>query len=188
VRDHADKIRIAVMCPPDIYGCGKGPGKKTSAYVPFFLDEISKLGGKVFYYGEGTNTRSWVHIDDVMRVFLKVVEAAAAGNDDYFNGNGYFFAGTQEHAHLDVAKVVGKILHAKGVVADPEPQPVSLEQLDSMLAYPGFESIKLARYLFASNSRNRAERAKALFGYKAESPDLLETLEPDISDILAQKK
>lgn len=137
----------------------------------------------MFYYGEGTNTRSWVHIDDLMRVYLKVVEAAASGNaEEYFNDNGYHFAATQEQSQLDVAKVVGKVLHQQGVIQDPEPAPISLEQLDCLLKIPGYE--KLARYLFASNSRSRADRAERLFEYKGEAPDLLNCVEDDVLDAL----
>lgn len=178
-----DRIKIAIMCPPDIYGKGKGLAKTHSAFVPMYVQEILRLGGQVFYYGEGTNTRSWVHIDDLMRVYLKVIEAAASGNaEEYFNDNGYHFAATQEHSQLTVAKVVSRVLHEQGVIENPEPAPISLEQLDCLLKIPGYE--KLARYLFGSNSRSKADRAERLFGYKGEAPDLLECLEEDALDAL----
>lgn len=183
VRDHSEKINIAIMCPPDIYGKGHGLVKTHSAFVPMFVKEIQKVDGKVFFYGEGTNARSWVHIDDIMKVYLNVVEAAVSGNStDHFNGNGYHFAGTQEHSQLDVAKVTGRVLHEKGIIADPKPVQISLEQLDTMVNIPGFP--KLARYLFASNSRTRAERSVKLFGYKGEAPGLLASLEADILNTL----
>lgn len=181
VRLYSDRINIAIMCPPDIYGKGKGLAKTHSAFVPMYVQEIQRLGGKVFYYGGGSNTRSWVHIDDLMRLYLRVVEAAVSGNaEQCFNKNGYHFAATQEHSQLDVARIVGRNLFEKGVVADPEPSQISLEELDAMLKIPGYK--KLARYLFASNSRTRAERAEGLFGYKGEAPGLLESLENDVLD------
>jgi hypothetical protein len=183
VRRDGDKINIAIMCPPDIYGKGKGLAKTHSALIPTYVQEIKRLGGKVFYYGEGTNSRSWVHIDDLMKVYLKVIEAAASGNAaDYFGDNGYHFAATQEHSQLDVANAVGKILLEQGVIDDSKPAPISLEQLDSMLNIPGYE--RLARYMFASNSRTRAERAERLYGYKGEAPGLLECLEDDVLDAM----
>ena len=183
VRLYDDKINIAIMCPPDIYGKGKGLAKTHSALIPMYVREIQRLGGQVFYYGQGTNTRSWVHVDDLMRVYLKVVEAAASGcADEYFNNNGYHFAATQEHSQLDVANVVGRIMYQQGAIAEPKPSPISLEQLDALLKVPGYE--KLARYLFASNSRTKAERAERLYGYKAEAPGLLESLEGDVLDAL----
>lgn len=181
--EHGDKINIAVMCPPDIYGRGKGLVKTTSALMPLLVKEAKDLGGRVFFYGEGTNTRSWVSIDDLMVVYLKVVEAAVAGGGGFgWNKDGYYFAGTQEHSQLDLAIEAGKILHKHGVVSDPEPIQVSLEKLDTMTTHPAFP--KLARYLFASNSRTRAERAKKLFGYEGKAPGLLDVLESDILDVI----
>lgn len=76
--EHGDKLKTAIMCPPDIYGPGRGPGRKQSAYVPLFCKEIEDVGAP-FYADDGLNTRSWVHIEDLMTLYLKVVEAAAAG-------------------------------------------------------------------------------------------------------------
>jgi nucleoside-diphosphate-sugar epimerase len=180
VTQHGGKINIAIICPPDIYGLGKGLVKKHSALLPMYITEIRNLGGKAFHHGDGSNTRSWVHIDDLMRLYLHVVEAAASATNlsKYFNKNGYYFASTQEHSHIDIARATASILHAHGIIGDKEPKEVGLDTLDSMANIPGFP--KLARYLFASNSRSRAERAGQLFGYKGQAPGLLETLESDI--------
>ena len=69
------------MCPPDIYGPGSGPGKVRSVYFPMYFEQARKLG-YAFYAGGGTNTRSWVHVEDLMAVYLRVVEAAVAGGED----------------------------------------------------------------------------------------------------------
>lgn len=97
---------------------------------------------------------------------------------------GYYFAATQELSHIDVAMAAGKILKKIGVVESDEPLQVSLQQLDSMVELPGFP--KLARYLYASNSRTRSDRAKRLFGYEGKSPSLWETLEKDILDAVGR--
>ena len=46
--------------------------------MPKFLNGLKKVGAP-FYVGEGTNTRSWVHIEDLVTVYLKLVEAAVSG-------------------------------------------------------------------------------------------------------------
>lgn len=91
---------------------------------------------------------------------------------------GYYFAGTQEHSHIDVAKAVAAILKKHGVIDNEELLSVSLEQIDNMLKLPGFP--KLGRYLYASNSRTRPERAQKLWGYQGSAPGLLEYLEQDV--------
>jgi nucleoside-diphosphate-sugar epimerase len=186
IAQHPGQPHIAIMCPPDIYGRGHGLAKTHSALIPMYVQEIKNLGGKPFYYAEGTNMRSWVHIDDLMKLYLRVVEAAASNTtpEKYFNANGYYFASTQEHSQIELARAAGKVLHTHGVIESPEPVQVDLEQLDSMANFPGFP--KLARYLFASNSRSRAERAQALFGYMGEAPGLIEGLESDVLDVIKQ--
>lgn len=186
IKDHSDKINIAIICPPDIYGPGKGLAKTHSALVPWFVQVVKDHGGRTISYKESTNTRSWVHIDDLVCLYLYVVETAAAGKDasKYFNANGYYFASTQEHSQVEFARATGAILHKYGVIQDPEPVQVGLEDLDKMIVVPGYP--KLARYLFAANSRTRAERAGKLFGYKGEAPGLMEVLESDILGALKQ--
>lgn len=185
IRDHADRIHVAIACPPDIYGRGKGLVKTHSAMVPMFVSEARKLG-RAFYYKDGTNTRSWVHIDDLMRVYLHIIDAAASNTAEdtkaYFGENGYHFAGTQEWSQIEFATAIGKLLASHGVINDAKPVQVGLEKLDAMSNIPNFP--KLARYLYASNSRTRAERAGRLWGYKAEAPGLMDVLESDVVDAL----
>jgi hypothetical protein len=75
---HGEHLKCAIVCPGDVYGKGRGLGRTQSMFLPVFQDEALRLGA-TFYTGEGTNTRSWVHIEDVVQVFLKLVEAAVAG-------------------------------------------------------------------------------------------------------------
>ncbi|KAF2683071.1 NAD(P)-binding protein [Lentithecium fluviatile CBS 122367] len=182
IAQHSDQINIAIMCPPDIYGKGKGLAKTWSAFIPMFVQECKNLEVAGFYYGEGTNTRSWVHIDDLMTVYLKVVEAAAAGGGGFDWGKeGYYFAGTQEVSHIDIARATDAILKKHNFVEGSELAQVSLDQIDTMAAYvPRFPN--LGRYLFASNSRTRPHRAEKLWGYKGTAPRLLDVLEEEVLD------
>ncbi|KAH7072569.1 NAD(P)-binding protein [Paraphoma chrysanthemicola] len=190
---HAHRIRIAIMCPPSIYGADLGLTRKSSVLIPLFVKEIKTLGA-AFYYKDGTNTRSWVHIKDVVRLYLHVVETAVSSLDDdnasinpdrYFNANGYYFTATQEHDQLSLARAVGAILHAQGVVPSPDPRQITLQELDTMatgiLDYP-----PMGRYLFASNSRTRADRAGQVWGYKGQEEGLFDGLEADVLKVLEE--
>ncbi|KAF2731996.1 NAD(P)-binding protein [Polyplosphaeria fusca] len=184
VAEHGDKIKIAIMCPPDIYGKGRGLVKTWSAYVPMFVKEVRGLGA-VFWYGEGENTRSWVHIEDLMSLYLNVVEAAAAGGGGAeWNDKGYYFASTQEHTQRSVAEASAPVLKRLGVMEKSEHVQVGNEQLAAMVSYARWPG--LARYLFASNSRTVPDRAKRLFGYEGKAPSLLECLEADTVDALGR--
>ncbi|KAH5017018.1 hypothetical protein HBI70_215830 [Parastagonospora nodorum] len=185
IAKHADKVNIAIMCPPDIYGRSKSLAKVQSALIPMFVKHLRTANnGQAFYFKDGSNTRSWVHIDDLMRLYLRVVEAAASPMrypaEEYFNRNGYYFAATQEYSQIELATATADVLYRNGIVRDLELEQIGLDKLDSMANLPGFP--KLARYLFASNSRTRPERAEKTFGYKGEAPGLMEVLEQDVLD------
>lgn len=195
---YSDKLKTAICCPPDIYGPGRGPGRTASVYFPVFVDEIKKLGA-AFYADEGTNTRSWVHIEDLMTVYLKLVEAAVAGGGNAewgkkvsclrysmktenepltLNHQGYYFAGSQEASQVDIAKATAKVLQKHGIIQTSEPKQLPLNQVDAMMADRQIPHI--ATYMFAANSRTRAERATAVLGYQPIAPSLWDTLEADL--------
>jgi nucleoside-diphosphate-sugar epimerase len=201
IAEYGDKINIAIMCPPDIYGKGKGLAKTWSALVPMFVQECKNMGVGGFYYEEGANTRSWVHLEDLMTVYLKVVEAAVAGGGGFDWGKevrtipptqcqkrldvanssqGYYFAGTQELSQIQIARATGAILQKHYFVENAQPTQVSLDQIDTMTPHPAFP--KLGRYLFASNSRTRPLRAEKLWGYHGSAPALLDVLEEEVLD------
>jgi hypothetical protein len=182
IKEKPDRIKIAIMCPPDIFGKGKGPGKTDTVFFSLFWDVVKNLDGRTFYHKEGTNTRSWVHIDDLMRLYVRVVEAAASGFgqeiEQYFGPNGYHFAATQEYSQMEVAVESGRICKRHGLIQDEQPVQTSLEEMDGMQLHPAYPQV--ARYLFASNSRTRADRAKRLWQYEGKSNGLMDCLEDEL--------
>ena len=76
--DHGEKLKCAIICPPGIYGPGKGLVRTQSLFMPEFCENIIEQGAP-FYTQSGSNQRSWVHIDDLMKIYLALVEAAIKG-------------------------------------------------------------------------------------------------------------
>ncbi|KAL5440334.1 hypothetical protein PMIN06_009689 [Paraphaeosphaeria minitans] len=164
------------------YGPGAGPGNTQSAFTRFFIADATTLAGnRVFYTGAGTNTRFWVHISDLTSLYVRVVEAALA-DAPTFSGPGkypgYYFASTQEHAHVDVARAIGEVLVTKGVIADAEPVEVGLDVVDRMAQHPSFS--QFGRYMYAANARTRAVRAEKAFGYAGRAEGLLASQEVEV--------
>jgi nucleoside-diphosphate-sugar epimerase len=78
--DHGDVLKCAIICSCGVYGQGRGIGRTQSIMVPVYLEDILASPAKqAFYTAPGANTRSWVHIGDLVSVYMKLVEAAAAG-------------------------------------------------------------------------------------------------------------
>ncbi|KAK4548808.1 hypothetical protein LTR36_008581 [Oleoguttula mirabilis] len=176
--EHGEKLKTAIVCPPDIYGLGRGPGKTVSAYMPAFLEASKRLGAP-FYTSDGTNTRSWVHIEDLMTVYLKIVKAAAAGGEGADWGReGYYFASSQEASQIDIAKAASKMLKSNGMPETAEPKAISLEEIAGTYVTPS--GYRIGTYMFAANSRTRAHRAAKLSGYSPSAPTVFERMEADL--------
>lgn len=73
-----DLVKTISVSPPDIYGWGSGPGKKTSFLVPEYVPAIVDVK-KAFYFGEGENLRAVTHISDVVSLFMLII-------DEYLQG------------------------------------------------------------------------------------------------------
>lgn len=50
-------------------------------YFAVFLREIAAGIGRPFYAGEGGNVRSWVHVEDLVKIYLGLVESAVRGGE-----------------------------------------------------------------------------------------------------------
>ncbi|RSM20140.1 hypothetical protein CDV31_000935 [Fusarium ambrosium] len=175
---YGDKLKTAVVCPPNIHGKGTGPDRTESFYVPYFYAESLKLGS-TFYVGSGSNVYSRVHVEDVAQVFLKLVEAAVdGGKGAEWGREGYYFTASEEVSQFEIAVAVGKILKSKGQLETEEPKQISLHELDSLLAEIPVKGA--ARLVFGSNSRSKPDRARKLLGYKPRGRSFLDSLEDDL--------
>lgn len=186
--DHGDRIRTAIVCSPDIYGPGTGPGKRISILIPFFIEET--LGrGWPFYCGKGENTRSWVHVQDLVKIHLKLVEAAASGGGSVdWNEKGYYFASSQELSQLQLADAIGKVLKKRGMMEDPTPRQLTPEQLKEMRSGKFGDTPEIALFMLASSSRTVPQRSRTVLGYESNMPNLLDMLDEEVDNCLAQRE
>ncbi|KAJ7481089.1 nucleoside-diphosphate-sugar epimerase [Mycena galericulata] len=174
---HGAHIHTAIICPPDIYGKGHGPGITQSFMVPAFYDAILAFKS-AFYIGKGENTRSLVHIQDVMSLYVSVVEEAVTSletgtiRDECWGKNGFYFNGSSELVWKDAAVATGKLMASLGLIESAEAKEYPAGAVQSMSG--------LWRYMFGSNSRSRADRGRNLFGWKPTGPTFMETLELDL--------
>ena len=77
---NSDLVKTISVSPPDIYGRGTGPGKKTSFIVPLYV-EAAIHKNRAFYFGEGENMRALTHISDVVSLFTLLLDRWLAGGD-----------------------------------------------------------------------------------------------------------
>ncbi|KAI0150755.1 NAD(P)-binding protein [Xylariaceae sp. FL1272] len=182
--EHGHMLKTAIVCPPDIYGRGYGPGRRISYYIPWFVEAIQKLGNP-FYLDAGSNMRGWVHIQDLVQIYIALVEAAAAGGGEVSWGSkGYFLAASQEFSQKEIAEATGRILHGKGLLPSAQAQSISREDMAALFPY----APETGYFSFCCNSRSKPDRAARELGYVAKGPSFWDTLETDLLDALATKQ
>ncbi|KAK1584877.1 uncharacterized protein LY79DRAFT_705151 [Colletotrichum navitas] len=91
------RINTALVFPPIIHGRGLGPVNQRSVQIPSLAKATldRKRGVQV---GKGLNRWGNVHIEDVSRLILRLVEKAVEvrSEEQVWNSNGLYLAGVRE--------------------------------------------------------------------------------------------
>ena len=165
-------IFTAIVCPPCIYGPGRGPDNRRSVQA-YELARATLNRGKGFQVGAGQNIWHEVHVQDLSNVFLGLVTAALqpGGGKATWNAEGYYFAENGEFVWGDISRKIAKIAKEKGLIDTAEVDSLPPEEADKLMV--------AADFLVGTNSRCSAVRARKLLAWSPKEKSL-EDLLPDI--------
>jgi nucleoside-diphosphate-sugar epimerase len=168
------KVYTAIVCPPCIYGPGRGPDNQKSIQV-YRMARAVLQRGKGFQVEEGNNIWTQVHVQDLSDVYVSLVTASLSpgGGKATWNEEGYYFAEAGYFRWGDIAKAVARTAKDKGLIPTAEIDNISTEEADKLT--------NAGSYLWGMNSRARALRANKLLGWTPKQKSLLD-LVPDIVD------
>jgi nucleoside-diphosphate-sugar epimerase len=141
-------IRSIVICPPTIYGTGRGL-QPDSDQIPKLM-VLSKQVGAGVYFGKGLNRYSNVHIDDLVELYVLALDKAPGGS--------FFFAENGDASFKEIAELISRALGLG--------KTVSLSIEDVMRQYG-----EAGRYGVGSNSLVKAVNARRL-GWSPQGPSL----------------
>ncbi|KAI0312892.1 hypothetical protein OF83DRAFT_1066457 [Amylostereum chailletii] len=168
-------INAYFICPGAILGPSTGPVKSATIFLKHFLSAFTAFKGAV-YVGDGTSEFAFVHLDDLLDLYLRVIDTAVSGKDaDASPYARYFFAASHGVAWKDSTAAVAAALHKRGRLDDATLTSVSITE-DS---HP-------YRFLLyaASSERVVAERGKTL-GWNPRIFDLQSAVDETIGDALS---
>ncbi|KAJ9207175.1 hypothetical protein DTO166G4_1208 [Paecilomyces variotii] len=173
-----DSVKVGIICPPTIYGKGRGP-VNTKSMQAYMLAAAVLKNKKGFLVGEGKNIWHQVHVQDLSKVYLALGDAAAAGGGKatWNNDGGYYLAENGSFVWGDVERAVAKVAYEKKLIDSPEVEQLNYDQVAALNSF--------GPYAWGTNSRGHAIRARKLFGWKPEQPTLLELI-PEIVDVEAK--
>lgn len=110
------------MCPPTIYGKGRGVGNTKSRQV-YVMANMTLRRGRAPIIGTGKASMDDVHMHDLTDLYIKMVDAALNPKpeiDEHIWGpkEGYLLAEGGYHVWGEVAQWVAEAAHAKGYIKD----------------------------------------------------------------------
>ncbi|KIW89682.1 uncharacterized protein Z519_09838 [Cladophialophora bantiana CBS 173.52] len=154
----SDKVKTAIVCPPTIWGHGRGPDNTRSDQLYKATASFLKRG-KAFKVGKGENIWHQVHIRDLSNLFLLIGEAAVnGGSPATWNDQGYYLAENGPFVWGDVIQEIAKAAHKEGLLPDATVESLSPMEAERYLPH--------ARLLIGTNSRGVSGRGKKLLGWK----------------------
>jgi nucleoside-diphosphate-sugar epimerase len=151
-------VQSVVICPSLIYGVGKGL-HTTSVQIPFLVSNAIKHG-VVQIVGQGKNTWSNVHIDDVVDLYVLALDKAPAG--------AFYFAANGEASFLDLGQALTHRLQFSKV-----------EHLTPELAAAQW-GVGMAYFSLGSNSRVRSVRARTELNWMPRHASVLEWISAEM--------
>lgn len=152
-RELGAKANIAIIIPPIVYGVNPEHKRPSMGFPPMVRFALKRgYAGRI---GEGKNVWSGVHIADLARAYLLLVEKLDSVTPSV-QENPYFFADNgEEFAMGDIVAHIGRVLHKLGKIDSPEVKVVKPEHSGDMYD-PFVENV------VGSNTRHRSVRLPQL--------------------------
>ncbi|KAJ5555759.1 hypothetical protein N7535_008192 [Penicillium sp. DV-2018c] len=169
---HGDVLKTALVCPPTIYGKGRGPVSQRSRQV-YEMAKLTIRLQKGPIIGAGQSRHNHVHVHDLSDLYALLVDAAIAGrtDDGLWGPRAYYLTDAGEHCWGELAQAIAETAAKLGYLPEAKTGPIDLE---SAKQYAGYEAVS-----WGLNSRGRSQRARKLLGWTPSRPSLLDTL-PEI--------
>ncbi|KAB8277021.1 hypothetical protein BDV30DRAFT_205698 [Aspergillus minisclerotigenes] len=172
-----ESVKTAIVCPPTIYGPGRGPGNQKSVQAYWLAAAVLKRK-KGFLVGEGKNIWHQVHVQDLSDVYGALADAAAAGGGKAtWNDKGYYLAENGQFVWGDIQREVARVAYEKKLIPSPDVESLPDAQVSELNEF--------GLYAWGSSSRGHALRARKLFGWSPSKPSLKELI-PEIVDLEAK--
>ncbi|ETI23831.1 hypothetical protein G647_05637 [Cladophialophora carrionii CBS 160.54] len=164
----SDKVKTAIVCPPTIWGVGRGPDNTRSVQIYNATKAFLKRG-KAFKVGKGENIWHQIHVADLSNLYLLLGEAALnKGEPATWNAEGYYLAENGPFVWGDVLQEIANVAHKKGLLQDPTLESLPPRDADAYLPH--------ASLAIGTNSRGISIRGKKLLGWQPVKGELVDEL------------
>jgi nucleoside-diphosphate-sugar epimerase len=178
---HPDAVKVAIVCPPTIYGPGRGPGSGRSRQA-YELARLILRRGIVPIVGAGRARWNSVHVHDLSDAFALLADDATAAvarnhSDEVWGPHVYHLAENGEFVWGDLARLMGRKAVELGYLSEaPKEQPLSRAEV--------LQIADLQAVSWGLNSRGKAIRLRRTLGWNPHRP----SIEQEVPAILKSEK
>ncbi|KAF5254684.1 hypothetical protein FANTH_617 [Fusarium anthophilum] len=160
-------VKTALVVPPIIYGQGRGPGNQRSMQIPG-LAKATLERKKGLQVGSGESRWGNIHIADLSRIFLSLVEKAVEGNQDenIWGANGLFFTGAGELSFAEISRRIAVAANDFNLIPTTEVDNLDAKEIDGIIPH--------GSVLLGTNARAGTDRARKVLGWEPENESLEE--------------
>lgn len=176
-REFGDKAKIVIILPSLVYGLNPAHNRHCFALVS--LVRFALKHGFVGHVGEGHNVWSVVHVKDLGRAYMTMLEYIENSAPATFLENPYFFAENGSEVSMrEIAENIDQILYEIGRIKSPKVQSFAESDYEDVMG-------PMTPVGLGSNSRSRAIRLRGL-GWEPKEKDIWTSLkEDDVPSIVA---
>ncbi|OAL54698.1 NAD(P)-binding protein [Pyrenochaeta sp. DS3sAY3a] len=161
--EFGDKAKIVIILPPIIYGYI--PAHNRLSFATKSLVRFNIKHGFAGYVGEGRNVWNVVHVKDLGRAYMILLEYMEKSTPETFLENPYFFVENgAEITMKEGAENIAQILHGLGKIQDLKVQPFSDSDYADVFG-------PMTPTALGSNARSRAVRLRKL-GWEPKETDI----------------
>lgn len=152
-----EKVKTAIVCPPLIWGRGRGPGN-TRSIQAYDAARLMLRMRQAFVVGKGENKWNEVHVEDLSKLYVLLGEAAVNGGPPAtWNEKGYYLAENGEVIWGELMREMAKEAYSQGLLESQAVKTLSEEEANELKPY-------LAA-IIGSESRGESIRGKRLLGW-----------------------
>ncbi|KAF5628955.1 nucleoside diphosphate sugar epimerase [Fusarium sp. NRRL 52700] len=175
-------VKVAIVCPPTIYGTGRGPTNQRSRQIPGLTETTLEKGfGPII--GAGETEWDNVHVHDLSNLIVLLSERAASSEkqsdeQEIWGPKGYFFAENGKHKWSQISALIAKEAKKQGIINSDETKVLDVDEAQKKL---GFQALS-----WGLNSRGEAKRARKFLGWKPVGESLEEWI-PESVQIEAKR-
>ncbi|KAF5577109.1 nucleoside diphosphate sugar epimerase [Fusarium pseudoanthophilum] len=175
-------VKVAIVCPPTIYGTGRGPANQRSRQIPGLTETTLEKGfGPII--GAGETEWDNVHVHDLSNLLVLLSDRAASSEkqsdeQEIWGPKGYFFAENGKHKWSQISALIAKEAKKQGIIDSDETKVLDVAEAQKKL---GFQALS-----WGLNSRGEAKRARKFLGWKPVGESLEEWI-PESVQIEAKR-